>query len=158
MSNKLSYQNKYAYLNGQAIPYKLFYRNNKNVYMRVNHQLEIEVIANRYITTKSLDKFVNQHIDKFNQVIKHRKTNEQINKDFESMQIYGKKYHLKFIQLNKPKGYEIINNDIYLNIKRHDDKLTVIKRILTEITTPYIKQRFDFWTKRMHVSAKLLFK
>jgi hypothetical protein len=144
MTNKLSYQNKYAYFNGQAIPYKLFYRDNKNVYIRINRELEIEVIANRYITSKSLDNFINQHIDKFNQMIKHRKVNEQINKNFESMQIYGKKYRLKFIQLNKPKAYEIINNDIFLNIKRHDDKLTLIKKILNEITTPYIRQRFNF--------------
>jgi hypothetical protein len=143
MVNKLDYQNKYAYVNGQAIPYKLFYRNNKNIYIRINHKLEIEVIANHFITSKTLDIFINKHINKFNEIIKYRSRNEQINKNLQSMQLFGKKYNLKFIQFKKPRTYEIINNDIYANIKTDNDKIVLIKKILTDETTPYIKQRFD---------------
>jgi hypothetical protein len=143
MINKLNYQNKYAYINGQAIPYKLFYRDNKNVYIRINRKLEIEVIANSSVTSKALDSFINQHIHKFYEIIKHRNVHEQINKNLESIQIFGKKYNLKFIQLKKPKTYEIINNDIFINIKTEKDKIILIKKILTNETTQYIRQRFD---------------
>jgi predicted metal-dependent hydrolase len=34
----------------------------------------------------------------------------------------------------------------------------LIKKILTDETTPYIKQRFDLWSKKMKLNPKLLFK
>jgi hypothetical protein len=144
MINKLDYQNKFAYVDGEMIPYKLYLRNNKNVYIRVTPKLEIEVISNRYISEIALQNFINQHIKKFYEVIKHKSLNEQINKKFENMMIFGKKYNIKIIQINKPKSYEIIGSNIYLNIKVADDRLLLIKKILTELTIPYIKTRFAY--------------
>ncbi|GHU33868.1 hypothetical protein FACS1894166_10320 [Bacilli bacterium] len=133
MTNNMNYAIKHICVNGKLIMYKLIHKRNKNTYIRVNRQHEIEVIASPYIDETKLEAFIKQHIERMSEHVQKKQTKQLIDDQLNYIHIFGDKYIIDIVHASR-KSYEIINHKIYIKLSKLDDKLALIKTIYQDKT------------------------
>ncbi|GHU47312.1 hypothetical protein FACS1894218_1450 [Bacilli bacterium] len=133
MTNNMNYAIKHICVNGKLIMYKLINKDNKNTYIRVNRQHQIEVIASPYISELKLESFIKQHIERMGAYAHKKQTRQLVDDQLNYIHIFGDKYIINIVEANH-KSYEIINHKIYLKLKKLDHRLSLIKTIYRDRT------------------------
>jgi predicted metal-dependent hydrolase len=147
----------HIFVNNQMIMYKLYIRSTKNSYIRLTRDHQVEVIASKYMSADQISIFVKTNIAKIHDWLKNYQSKTLISPELKYISIFSKRYEIKEILATK-NNYEVIGNQIYLKLVRPQDKLSVIKKIYTDLTTPQIIKRFAYWKKIIGVTSILKFR
>ena len=114
----------YVEKEGQILPYKCIYKNNKNTYYRVKLGY-IEVNLNKRYPILEVQAFLLHHFDRFYDAL----SNQKIERD-DQLILWGNTYELRSMMGNFK--YEIKDNTIYLHT-RHDLHLAKKRIYLQEM-------------------------
>jgi predicted metal-dependent hydrolase len=136
---------KHKYIDGQLIMYKLIYRNTKNSYMHINESDQtVEIIVSKYATPNMTEQFVDTYLKQMHENIMKLSNSKVVDKNYNYMCIFGKKYQIKVLISHNKKNYEIIGNTIYFKVKKTSDCNELVKLVYEDLTYGFIKKRFLF--------------
>jgi predicted metal-dependent hydrolase len=143
MKKNNDYTVHHTFVNNQMIMYKLYIRSTKNSYIRLTRDHQIEVIASKYMHSSQITAFVQANIGKLHDWSVKFQSKTLISPELKYISIFNKRYEIKEI-VAKRNGYEIIGKQIYLKLINGKDKMTLIKKIYIDLTTPEIIKRFEY--------------
>lgn len=148
----IGYQVKYFYLDGKMTMYRLYKSRSSNIKVKINRLAEISVYANDSFTDVDIER---ELINTYKTIILwYQKHNERslINLEKNIIHIFNKKYILKITAKKLPNKFEILNSNIYINLKNKDDqkeKLEIVKAIYDTSVTDYIKKSTRIWANKI---------
>lgn len=144
--NKIKLGNKFFY-------YQVFYKNNKNMYLRIKNDL-IVITCNRHMTNKRIEEFILKNEDN---IIK--KTEIENNKvplyNQEYMMIFNKKYRLRYNVNSKKNSYLITDDSVNISFKSNYFDTFYIEKIYKDLTLLkmdyYFKEIYNLISKHINI-------
>lgn len=138
---------------GKLLMYKITFKNTRNITAKLDKNNEVIVTCPEYIDFKLVDSFVELNFDKFYNFIKNKEENSLINWSENKIGINGISHKIKIEIVEKKERYEIIGNNIYLFLKKEENKKKIINKMLTELGSQYLINRTNMWLKKFNQKA-----
>ena len=104
-------------LGNKDIYYQVFYKNNKNMYLRVKED-RLVITCNSSMKQSQIENFIQKNSDKILRTItNHNQKEELYNQDV--FLLFGLEIKLDYTLNNKKNSYKIIENEILINFKQY---------------------------------------
>ena len=122
----------------------------KRLYLRVKNE---EIIASVPLLApkKIIREFIEKNIEKCISYLEKRKLNSLYSIKENFIFLRGKKCQIIILLGFKKNNYEIVDNKLYLKIKKGTKIEELIKEILKEITFKYVTNKIHFFEQKMNL-------
>lgn len=132
----------------------------KNLYLRIKDKNIVASVPN-LVSEKKIKEFIEKNIEKCINYLEKRKFNSLYSIKENFIFLRNKKYQIVILKDFKKNSYKIVNNNLYLKIKKETRIEKIIKEILKEITFKYVFNKISFFEQKMNLENhdfKVLYK
>lgn len=121
----------YTYIDNQLVRFKIIYSNKlKNIYLRIDKNLEIEVKAPFYTDIKYIRKLVDEKYYQLQKIKTKKENTTNFNLKNNVVSILGKTYTLQIVPTLSKQTFKILEDKIVLNLNNLNQKEKVLRRVL----------------------------
>ncbi len=123
--NKIRLDNKTFY-------YQVFYKNNKNMYLRIQGNDHLTITCNRRVTASQIEDFIQKNSDRILKHAEAMKTKQSLYSEVQ-MELFGKTFQILY-SIKEPKdSYQVFDEYIEICFHKDDFDRSYLERVYGEL-------------------------